>query len=42
MEFEVEGKKLVLRGGASAVELKTLTMEQMDKLLPYSSKCSLV
>ena len=42
MEFEVEGKKLVLRGGASAVELKTVTMEQMDKLLPYSSECSLV
>ena len=42
MEFEVEEKKLVLRGGASAVELKTVTMEQMDKLLPYSSECSLV
>ena len=42
MEFEIEGKKHVLRGGSSQVELKTVDGKQLDKLLPSSSKCSLV
>ena len=42
MKFEVKGKRLVLRGGSSSVELKTINVKQLDKLLPYSSKCSLV
>ena len=42
MEFEIEGKKHVLRGGSSQVELKTVDGKQLDKLLPSSSECSLV
>ena len=41
MEFEINGKKQVLRG-SSSVELKTVNVKQVDKLLPHSSGCSLV
>ena len=42
MKFEIEGKKYVLREGSSQVELKTVNVKQLDKLLPSSLECSLV
>ena len=39
MEFEVQGKKHVLRGGSASMELKTVSAKQLDKLLPHSSRC---
>ena len=41
MEFEIDGKKHALIG-LTFVELKTVKVKQLDKLLPYSSGCSLV
>ena len=42
MEFEINGKKHILRGGSSEVELKIVSIEQLDKILPYSAECSLI
>ena len=42
MEFEVNGKKHILRGGNSGVELKNIEVKQLNKILLHSSECSLV
>ena len=42
MEFRVKGKKHVIKGGIAQVELKIVTVKQVDKILPYSAKCSLI
>ena len=42
MEFEINGKKHILKGGSLEVELKTVSVEQLDKILPYSAECSLI
>ena len=42
MEFQVQGKKHVLRGSTSQVELKAISSKQMGKLLNCSAECSLI
>ena len=39
MEFRVNGKKHVIKGGT---DLKTINVKQLDKLLPFSPRCSLI
>ena len=40
MEFEVNGQRHVLRGGS--VDLKTVNVKQLHKILSHSSGCSLI
>ena len=42
MEFGVKGKWHVIKGRTTQVELKTITMKQLDKILLYSAECSLI
>ena len=42
MEFGVKGKRHVIKGGTAQVELKTVTVKQLYKILPYSAECSLI
>ena len=42
MEFKIQGRKHVLRGSTSQVDLKIVDSKQMNKLLTSSSECSLI
>ena len=42
MEFGVKGKRHVIKIGIAPVDLKTVTMKQLEKILPYSAECSLI
>ena len=42
MEFMVNGKKHVIKGGTASINLKIVIVKQLDKLLPHSSWCFLI